>query len=135
MKQTAPTKKSDIVRTWHIFDVKDKILGRVSTEIANKLTGKNKPYYVANLDCGDYVVVINCSQVKVDQKIYRHFSGYPGGQKEKPYKTVMAETPERIIRQAVSGMLPNNKLRASNLKRLYIYPGDEHPYKKHFEVK
>ena len=137
MIKTSATKVSEIKRDWHFFDVKSKILGRVSTDIAKKLMGKNKPYFVPFLDCGDYVVVVNCAQIevtgkKMEQKVYRHYSGYPGGQKKKFMKQVMAEHPELVIRQAVSGMLPKNKLRDSMLRRLYIYPNDDHPYKAKF---
>ena len=137
MTKTIPTKLSDIKRSWHLVDVKDKILGRISTEIAKKLMGKNKPYFVPNLDCGDYVVVLNCTGIivtgkKMDQKIYRHYSGFPGGQKQKKMKVVLVEHPERIIKESVSGMLPKNKLRDSMLRRLYIYKDEIHPYKNKF---
>lgn len=137
MTKTKATKLKDIERKWHLYDVKGRILGRISTEIARILMGKNKPYFVPFLDCGDYVVVINTSQVavtgkKMDQKIYRHYSGYPGGQKKKALKQVMAEHPETVLRQSVSGMLPKNKLRDSMLKRLYIYSDENHPYQSKF---
>ena len=137
MNFTKSTTIKDIVRKWHLIDVKDKILGRISTEIARKLIGKSKPYYVPNLDCGDYVVVINSKQVKVTgkktkQKIYKTHSGYPGGQKEKIYWQIMDEHPQRIITTAVSGMLPKNKLRDLYLKRLYVFPASEHDYKNKF---
>ena len=130
---TKPTRAKDIVRKWHIVDLKGKILGRAATDIAAKLIGKNKVYYVPNLDCGDHVVVVNATKVEVtgkkpSQKEYMHFSGYPGGLKRKLYKQIMLEKPERIIQQAVSGMLPKNKLRDSMLKRLYVYHDDKHPY-------
>ena len=137
MTITKSTRKKDIQRNWHLFDVKGKILGRISTEIALKLIGKHKPYFVHHLDCGDNVVVINSSYVVVtgkkrDQKIYRQYSGYPGGQKEKTYKQVLVEHPERIVQQAVSGMLPKNKLRDVWLRRLYIFSNEIHPYKNKF---
>ena len=140
MNFTVSTKLKDIRREWHLFDVKDKVLGRIATDIAVKLTGKGKKYYVPNLDCGDYVVVINSSKVKVTgkkekQKIYRTHSGYPGGMKEKMYWQVKAEHPERIIERAVSGMLPKNKLRDLYLKRLYVFPDENHDYKNKFENK
>lgn len=137
MTKTITTKASDIKRNWRLFDVKNKILGRVGTEIAGILIGKSKPYFVHNLDCGDYVVVINSASVsvtgkKMEQKIYRHYSGFPGGQKKKTLKQVLIEHPEKVIRQAVSGMLPKNKLRDSMLRRLYIFPDGNHPYKAKF---
>lgn len=138
MNFTKSTKLTDIKRSWHIIDVGGKILGRVSTQIAQLLIGKSKPYFVSNLDCGDYVVVINASKIvvtgkKQDQKIYMKYSGYPSGLKRKTYKQVMIENPTRIIRESVAGMLPKNKLRDLMLKRFYIYTNDQHPYKSKFE--
>jgi large subunit ribosomal protein L13 len=131
---TKSTKVSEIKRTWHMVDVKDQILGRMSTQIALKLMGKSKPYFVRNEDCGDYVVVINAKYVKVtgrkeDEKLYSHFSGYPGGLKQKPLWKVREEHPEELIRHAVMGMLPKNKLRARLITRLYVYAEADHPYK------
>lgn len=138
MQLTKPTKKSDIVRSWHLYDVKDKILGRVVTDITTCLSGKRKPYYVKYLDCGDYVVVINAKHVKVsgkktDDKMYARYSGYPGGLKKDSFKNLLANKPERIIHHAVSGMLPANKIKNLLLKRLYIFPEAEHPYKDKFK--
>ncbi|OGG09339.1 50S ribosomal protein L13 [Candidatus Gottesmanbacteria bacterium RBG_16_43_7] len=132
-KPTRPTRISAVKRSWHLFDVKDQVLGRISTTIAVTLMGKAKPYYVRNLDCGDYVVVINAQLVKVtgrkeSEKLYSHFSGYPGGLKQKPLKQIRSERPELIIRQAVYGMLPKNKLRDRLISRLFIFAGNDHPY-------
>lgn len=134
---TKPTKIKDIKRFWHFFDAKDKILGRISTEIAVLLMGKKKPYFVQHLDCGDYVVVVNVSKITVsgkkrEKKIYMRYSGYPGGLKRKNFNQVLKEDPVRIIREAVSGMLPQNKLRASMLKRLYVFADEKHPYEGKF---
>lgn len=131
---TQPTKARDIKRSWLLFDAKGKILGRLATQIAQKLIGKGKPYFVSYLDCGDYVVVLNSMYVKVTgkketQKVYEHYSGYPGGRKVKTLAQVRVEQPVRIIREAVSGMLPKNKLRASMMRRLFIFSDDNHPYK------
>lgn len=139
MKLTQSTKISDIKRQWHLVDMDGKILGRTATGIAKFLMGKNKPYFVPNLDCGDYVVIVNCTKVKVtgkkgSQKMYQRYSGYPGGLKAKSYNQVMVEDPARIIREAVSGMLPQNKLRASMLKRLYVYKDENHPYGEKFKI-
>src|SRR3989338_5595065 len=133
MRITKPTRLSDIKRNWHIFDTGDKILGRVAVEIASVLMGKDKPQYVPNLDCGDYAVVINVSKVrvsgkKVKQKMYSKYSGYPGGLKKKSFEKVLQENPKRIIIQAVAGMLPKNKLKASMLKRLFIFEDEKHTY-------
>jgi large subunit ribosomal protein L13 len=120
-------------RVWHLVDVKDRVLGRVATRIATTLMGKHKPIYDPASDCGDYVVVINARHVKVTgrkatQKLYRHHSGYPGGLKEIPFKRMIEEKPDEVIRRAVSGMLPKNRLRDVRLKRLLIFPDEKHPY-------
>lgn len=133
IKTTKSTKIADIKRAWHLVDVNGKILGRISSEIAKLLMGKSKPYYVRNLDCGDYVIVVNASGVKVtgkketDKKYYRH-SGYPGGLRTETLKELRESKPEEIIRHAVKGMLPQNKLRDRMLTRLFTYKGESHPY-------
>lgn len=134
MKYTKATKAKEIQRSWHIVDVKDQILGRIATRIAYLLMGKGKSYFTPSLDCGDYVVIENASKIQVTgkkakQKLYMRFSGYPGGLTKKTFAEVLTTHPTRIIREAVSGMLPQNKLRASFLKKLYIFAGTEHPYK------
>lgn len=133
MQMTQPTKLKDIRRDWYIVDVQDKILGRISSSISQLLMGKSKPYFVPNLDCGDYVVVINAAKITVtgkkgSQKMYMRYSGYPGGLKAKSFDQVQREDPKRIITEAVSGMLPQNKLRASMLRRLYVFADENHPY-------
>ena len=130
---TKPTSIADIKRNWHLIDVKDQILGRISTQIASLLIGKRKPYFTPNLDCGDYVVVINAQKVRVTgakakQKTYDRFSGYPGGRKALTFEYVLNKNPNRIIEEAVKGMLPKNKLRASQIRRLYVYKDTDHPY-------
>ena len=130
---TRPTKASDIKREWHLIDAKDKVLGREATGIAKLLMGKGKAYFAKNLDCGDFVVVVNAQEVQVTgkketDKVYTRYSGYPGGLRKITVKELREQKPEEIIRHAVSGMLPKNKLRASMLKRLYVFSGSEHPY-------
>ncbi|KAJ9069471.1 54S ribosomal protein L23, mitochondrial, variant 2 [Entomophthora muscae] len=105
----------------------------MATGIATTLMGKHKPIYDPAADCGDYVVVINAKHVKVtgrkaEQKVYRSHSGFPGGLKEIPYKTMLEKNPEQIIIKAVSGMLPKNRLRDYRLGRLLVYPDAEHPH-------
>ena len=129
------TKAKDIKRFWHLIDAKEEILGRLSTKIAQLLIGKAKPYFVPHLDCGDFVVVINAEKIRVtgkkeDQKIYTRYSGYPGGLKEIVLKDLRKKNPKEIIRHAVSGMLPKNKLRKGRLKRLCVYAGTDHPHGK-----
>jgi large subunit ribosomal protein L13 len=136
---TKSTKATDIKRTWHLIDVKDQTLGRVSSKIAELLMGKSKPYFVRTLDCGDYIVIINAKEVKItgrkeEQKKYYRHSGYPGGFRSKTLKELRNEKPEDIVTHAVSGMLPQNKLRASMLKRLYVFADAEHKYQDKFKV-
>ncbi|MCL4359890.1 50S ribosomal protein L13 [Patescibacteria group bacterium] len=132
-KATRPTKISDVKRSWHLLDAKGKILGRIASEAALKLMGKSKPYFVRHLDCGDYVVVINGAEVAVtgkkeEQKLYGTYSGYPGGLKQKALRQVRKEKPTKLIRNAVFGMLPKNKLRDRLITRLYVFAGNEHTY-------
>ncbi|GAA6059639.1 hypothetical protein JCM10212_004142 [Sporobolomyces blumeae] len=117
-------------RTWRGVDAQDQVLGRMATRIAIVLMGKHKPIYDPANDCGDYVVVKNAAKVKVtgkkaDQKLYRHHTMFPGGLKEIPYKRMLEQKPEEIIRRAVSGMLPKNRLRQKRLDRLLIFPTDD----------
>lgn len=137
-QMTATTKISDIKREWHLIDVKGKTLGRVSSEIAQLLMGKKKPYFVRNLDCGDYVVIINAKDIKVtgnkeEQKNYYRHSGYPGGFKQETLRELRARKPEDIITHAVKGMLPQNKLRDRMLRRLFVFAGEEHKYEDKFK--
>jgi large subunit ribosomal protein L13 len=130
---TKPKSEKEIKREWYLFDAKDKVLGRIASQIALVLQGKHKPDYVPYLDSGDYVVVINAKKVKVTgkklwQKNYQRFSGYPGGLKEISLKELLKKKPEAVIRHAVSLMLPKNKLRDRRLRRLFIYSSEVHPY-------
>jgi len=133
-----PTKKSEIKRGWHLLDAKNQILGRLATKIAQLLMGKNKPYFVRHLDCGDYVVVVNAKEVKVTgkkekQKQYYRYSGYPGGLKKETLEHLRRRFPEKIIIEAVKGMLPQNKLKDKMLGRLFVFADDNHPYKDKFK--
>jgi large subunit ribosomal protein L13 len=133
------TKSAEIKRGWHLIDVDGKILGRVSTEIANLLMGKSKPYFVRNLDCGDFVVVINSEKVKVTgnkekNKIYYRHSGYPGGFKAEALGDLRNRKPNDIIIHAVKGMLPQNKLRADMLARLKVFEGSTYSYEDKFKT-
>lgn len=134
MKTFQPTPK-DIKRQWHLIDAKDQILGRLSTIIAGLLIGKGKPTFSRHMDSGDFVVVINADKVlvtgrKASQKVYRSHSGYPGGLKERKFEMVLKEHPERIIEHAVSGMIPNNRLKDERLLRLKVVAGEKNPYEK-----
>ena len=135
---TTPTRAKDIIRNWHLVDIKDRVLGRMATEIALKLMGKSKPQFVRHLDCGDFVVVINARAVAVTgkkekEKIYTRYSGYPGGLIKKPLWKIREEKPAELIKHAVWGMLPKNKLRDRLVTRLYIYPDADHPYGDKFQ--
>jgi len=115
---------------WFVVDADGAVLGRLATRVARTLIGKDKPEYTPHLDCGDHVVVINAAKVvltgrKLEQKVYRRHSGYPGGLKETGVKKLLAERPEEVIREAILGMLPKNKLRARRAKKLRVYAGSE----------
>lgn len=137
-KSTKPTRTADIKREWHLIDIKGKILGREASKIAMLLMGKGKPYFVRNLDCGDYVVIVNAKEVKVTGKketlksYYRH-SGYPGGFKAEKLIDLRKRNPEEIIKEAVKGMLPQNRLRDKMLGRLFVFSGEEHSYQDKFK--
>jgi len=135
---TQPTKMGQIKRGWHFVDVNDQILGRVSTKIALLLMGKNKPNFVRNLDCGDYVVVVNAKSVrttgnKEEKKVYERHSGYPGGFKSETLRELRDRKPEDIITHAVKGMLPDNRLKKKMLTRLFVYAGEKHDYADKFK--
>ena len=128
--KTQWTTKENIERKWY---VKDQILGRASTKIASLLIGKEKPEIVPNVDCGDFVIVLNSDSIKLTRgkekkKIYRRHSGYPGGLKEVRFDEQLKKDSTRIIQLAVKNMLPNNKLRDSRMNRLFVYKGEEHPH-------
>ncbi|KAF9004307.1 ribosomal protein L13 domain-containing protein [Cyathus striatus] len=117
-------------RVWHHVDASDRVLGKLAERIALVLMGKHKPIYDPSVDCGDYVIVTNSRNIKVsgqkdDQLLFRKHSMFPGGLKETPYKDMMKKNPDHIIRQAVSGMLPKNKLRERRLERLKVFPTDQ----------
>jgi len=122
---------SDIKQDWYLIDAKDKILGRLATEVAKRLRGKHKPEYTPHMDTGDYIVIINADKIKVtgkktDDKIYYHHTGYPGGVKSIAYKDQMIKEPTLIIEKAVKGMLPKNPLGRDMFRKLKVYAGAEH---------
>ena len=131
--QTSSIKKNEIKRDWYLFDATDKTLGRLASEIAQVIRGKKKPFFTPNLDMGDFVVVINAEKVflsgdKNNQKKYFRHSGYPGSEKNIPLSIVKEKHPERILFNAVKGMLPHNKLGRKLLKHLKVYSGPAHPH-------
>ncbi len=132
MKTFVP-KLKDITRDWHVVDAEGRVLGRLASRIASILMGKEKPTYADFLDCGDFVIVVNAEKVrltgeKLSDKLYYRHSGYPGGLKQMSAAEVLQKHPERLIRSAVKGMLPRNKLGRKMLLKLKIYAGENHPH-------
>ena len=128
---TYSIKKDEIERKWYIIDAANKPLGRVAAEAAKLLRGKHKPTYTPTIDTGDHVIVINCKDAvltgkKLDQKMYRHHSGYIGGMKETSARVMMENTPEKAMMLAIKGMLPHTKLGRQMIKKLRVYAGSEH---------
>ena len=128
---TYMAKASDVQRKWYIVDAEGVVLGRLASQVASILRGKNKPTYTPHVDTGDYVIVINADKViltgkKLDQKYYRHHSGWVGGLKEVKYRTLMSERPELAMKLAVRGMMPRNIITKDSLTRLKIFRGAEH---------
>jgi len=132
--KTQFAKKGDVERRWYLVDAKDAILGRLATKIATYLRGKNKPIFTPHIDTGDFIIVVNANKIKLtgrklDNKIYYHHSGYPGGLKAETAKDRLNRKPEQIITDAVWGMLPKGRLGRAMLKKLKVYRGPEHPHK------
>ncbi len=131
--RTESYKRTDIEESWVLLDAKGKTLGRFATEVANILSGKNKPEYTPNADMGDYVIVVNANDInvtgkKLDQKLYYRHSGYPGGIKSKPLREVIENTASDAIKSAVKGMLPKSKLGRQMFTKLKVYNDDQHPH-------
>ncbi len=131
--KTQFAKKTEVDRKWYVVDAKDAILGRLATKIAVHLRGKNKPIFTPNVDTGDFVIVVNAEKVKttgnkLDDKIYYHHSGYPGGISSEPLRKRLETKPEQVILDAVWGMLPKNRLGRAMLKKLKVYRGGKHPH-------
>ena len=130
MKTFMP-KAADITRQWYVVDAEGQVFGRVASQVANILRGKNKPIYTPNVDTGDYVIIINADKIvmtgkKLDQKIYYHHSDYVGGMKETTLKEMLAKKPEYVIEHAVKGMLPKGPLGRQMATKLHVYAGAEH---------
>ena len=131
--KTYAGKAGDIQRKWYVVDAEEKVLGRLASQVAHILRGKHKPYFSTYLDNGDHVIIINAEKIRVtgkkeEQKCYYSHSGYPGGLKIRPYRKVMATKPEQILRSAIWGMLPKNKLGKQMFRKLKVYAGGEHPH-------
>jgi len=131
--KTYTPKPEDIQREWFVVDAKDQNLGRLATQIAHILRGKHKPMFSPHTDVGDYIIVLNCAKVqvtgnKLDEKIYYRHSGYPGGLYQRTMREQLAKFPDRVLHEAVRGMLPKNKLGRQMIKKLKLYPGETHPH-------
>src|SRR5436309_6577817 len=133
MQKTWNAKPGEVERRWYLVDAEGKTLGRLATQIADLLRGKGKPQYTPHVDTGDFVVVVNAERIhvtgkKLDQKIYYRHSGYPGGLRQRTLAEQLARRPEEVLRRAVRGMLPKNRLAARQLVKLKIYAGPQHPH-------
>lgn len=120
-----------VERKWYVVDAEDLVMGRLASQVASILRGKNKPTFTPHVDCGDYVIVVNASKIKLtgkklDQKLYRYHTGYPGGLKEIPYRRLMAKKSDFAFREAVRRMLPKGPLGYAMAKKLFVYTGAEH---------
>ena len=131
--KTYTAKPREIEQAWRLVDADGQILGRLATEIADTLRGKNKPAYTPHVDTGDFVIVVNAEKIavtgkKLDEKMYYRHSGYPGGLKQRPLREQLERRPEEVLRKAVKGMLPRTRLGRRQLTKLKIYAGPEHPH-------
>jgi len=131
--RTYSPKASEIQRDWYVIDADGLVLGRLCTEIARVLRGKHKPIFAPHLDTGDFVIVVNAGKIhvtgkKLDEKMVRWHTGYPGGLKERTLREQLERRPTEVIRKAVKGMLPKNKLASAQIRKLKIYAGPEHPH-------
>ena len=133
MQKTWNAKAGEVTRNWYVVDAEGQILGRLATRIADTLRGKDKPQYTPHTDTGDFVVVVNAEKIgvtgkKLDEKMYRRHSGYPGGLKERTMREQLERRPTDVLRKAVKGMLPRNRLARAQLQKLKIYAGPDHPH-------
>ncbi|MGC9975886.1 MAG: 50S ribosomal protein L13 [Syntrophales bacterium] len=131
--KTYNAKKEDITRNWYVIDAEGQILGRIASEVARRLRGKHKPVYTPYMDAGDFVIVVNAGKVsltgkKLSEKVYYHYSGYPGGLKKTYAGKLLNDSPERVLVSAVKGMLPKNSLGRKMLKKLKVYVDNDHPH-------
>jgi large subunit ribosomal protein L13 len=142
--KTYSAKPGEVVRDWYVVDADGQTLGRLATQIADVLRGKRKPQYTPHVDTGDFVVVVNAEKIavtgsKLDDKLYHRHSGYPGGLKSRPLREQLERRPTEVLRKAVKGMLPRNRLARQQLGKLKIYAGPEHPHQaqapKSFELR
>jgi large subunit ribosomal protein L13 len=133
MQKTWNAKPGEVARHWYVVDAEGQTLGRLATRIADTLRGKGKPEYTPHVDTGDFVVVVNAEKIhvtgdKLDQKMYHRHSGYPGGLRSRTLRDQLERRPTEVIRKAVKGMLPRNKLASAQINKLKVYAGPEHPH-------
>jgi large subunit ribosomal protein L13 len=126
-------KEGEIARKWYVVDADGQTLGRLATRVASILTGKNSPRYTPFLDTGDHVIVINAAKVrltglKAEAKVYRHYTGYPGGLKQEEFRKRFSRSPQSVVQEAIEGMLPKTKLGRAMARKLKVYRGDKHPH-------
>ncbi|MEN6328074.1 MAG: 50S ribosomal protein L13 [Syntrophomonas sp.] len=131
--KTYVAKPAEVEHKWYVIDASEQTLGRLSSEVAAILRGKHKPIYTPHVDTGDFVIIINAEKIqltgdKLNQKMYRTYSGYPGGLKEMDYRTLLQKRPEKAIETAIKGMLPHNRLGEKMFKKLKVYRGSTHPH-------
>ncbi|TMM21426.1 MAG: 50S ribosomal protein L13 [Actinobacteria bacterium] len=133
MQKTWNAKPGEVERRWYLVDAEGKTLGRLATQIADTLRGKHKAEYTPHIDTGDFVVVVNAEKIavtgnKLDDKMYHRHSGYPGGLRSRPLRDQLERRPTEVLRKAVKGMLPRNRLSRAQINKLKIYAGPEHPH-------
>ena len=138
MVKTFQPKQKEVKREWHLIDAKGEVLGRLASKVAILLIGKHKSTYSTHMDSGDNVVVVNAEKIvttgkKNEQKVYRSHSGYPGGFKEVPFSKMSKEHPNRVVEFAISGMLPDNRLKSDRMARLHVTKGEKHKYENNFK--
>jgi large subunit ribosomal protein L13 len=131
--KTYSAKKNEIQQSWYVIDAQGKTLGRFASQVARILRGKHKPIFTPNVDTGDFVIVINADKVRITGKkakikLYRHYTGYPGGFREESFEKRISRKPESVVYEAVWGMLPHNRLGKRIIKKLKVYTGSEHPH-------
>lgn len=131
--KTLSIKKEEVQKGWVLIDAKNEVLGRLASQVAKIIRGKNKPGYTPHIDCGDNVIVVNADKIRLTgnkwtDKEYIHYTGYPGGQRKRTPKDLMKKDPRKIIEKAVNGMLPNSRLGKKLERNLFVYAGEEHPH-------
>lgn len=131
--RTYTARAEDVEREWYVIDAAGRTLGRLATEVATVLRGKHKPIFTPHVDCGDHVIVVNARDVEVSgmkatEKLYHRHSGFPGSVKSVPFLSMVQQSPEKVVEQAVRGMVPKNRLGRRIMKKLRVYPGSDHPH-------